>query len=158
MCWPCACCRALTYACRSLSLCARPQRMCLPAVQDAAGAAEKSKIQEWPLYEVSRSGLSVTLERACDGATFCKGILRFQAVKSSNFFWPAGAAPQGRRGRGASRPARPSVCKICRCASGASPGTFTVTSAVLHVMAKPIEKSPGCEPRPGTAWSTFPCA
>jgi len=26
------------------------------------------------------------------------------------------------------------------------------------MMAKPIEKSPGCEPRPGTAWSTFPCA
>ena len=29
---------------------------------------------------------------------------------------------------------------------------------VSTMMAKPIEKSPGCEPRPGTAWSTFPCA
>jgi hypothetical protein len=28
------------------------------AVQGAAGAAQKSKIQEWPLYEVSGSGLS----------------------------------------------------------------------------------------------------
>ena len=28
------------------------------AVQGAAGAAQKSKIQEWPLYKVSRSGLS----------------------------------------------------------------------------------------------------
>ena len=77
MCWPCACCCALTYACRSLSLSARPQRMCLPAVQDAAGAAEKSKIQEWPLYEVSRSGLLVTLERACEGQRFAREFCVF---------------------------------------------------------------------------------
>ena len=47
---------ALTHAVLSLSL-HDPSVCVLPAVQDAAGAAEKSKIQEWPLYEVSRSRL-----------------------------------------------------------------------------------------------------
>ena len=86
--------------------------VCL-AVQGAAGAAQKSKIQEWPLGEVSRSRLfAVTLESACE-AHIWKGILRFRGVKSSNFFWPAGAAPQGRRGQGASRPARPGSGDFC---------------------------------------------
>ena len=96
--------------CVTLSVCVCTTQVCVCclAVQGAAGAAEKSKIQEWPLYEVSRSGLSVTLERACDGATFCKGILRFQAVKSAQIFsgpqgqrLKAGAAeaPRGRRGQ-----------------------------------------------------------
>lgn len=35
---------------------------------------------------------------------------------------------------------------------------FLAASRPDFMMAKPIEKSPGCEPRPGTAWSTFPCA
>ena len=40
----------------SVCVCTTPVCVCL-AVQGAAGAAEKSKIQEWPLYEVSRSRL-----------------------------------------------------------------------------------------------------
>ena len=69
----------------------------------------KSRKIESGLYTKFRDhGFLLTLERACE-AQIWKGILRFRGVKSSNFFWPAGAAPQGRRGRGASRPARPRV-------------------------------------------------
>jgi hypothetical protein len=57
-CCPCACC-VLTYLCVTLSVCVCTTQVCVCclAVQGTAGAAEKSKIQEWPLYEVSRSPL-----------------------------------------------------------------------------------------------------
>jgi hypothetical protein len=50
-----------------------------------------------------------------------------------------------------------------RIAGGQAMGAWTSGGRALGrwlccMMAKPIEKSPGCEPRPGTAWSTFPCA
>ena len=41
-------------------------------------------------------------------STRALGLIYRRSTKSSKFFWPAGAAPQGRRGQGASRPARPS--------------------------------------------------
>ena len=50
--------------------------VCL-AVQGVAGAAEKSKIQEWPLYEVSRHGCLLTLERAYVRHKFGRDFLRF---------------------------------------------------------------------------------
>ena len=39
----------------------------------------------------------------------CKGFVRFRGRECRKKFWPAGAAPQGRRGQDASRPARPRV-------------------------------------------------
>ena len=94
--------------------------MCLPRSPAPASRAPQgrlkspiSKNQEWPLYTKFRDhGFLLTLERACK-AQMWKGILRFRVVKSSKNFWPAGAAPQGRRGRGASRPARPGWGDFC---------------------------------------------
>ena len=88
----------------------RSSRTSLVASTAAARAPQgrlKSPRFKSGLYTKFRDhGFLLTLERACE-AQIWKGILRFRGVKSSNFFWPAGAAPQGRRGRGASRPARP---------------------------------------------------
>ena len=134
--------------------------VCL-AVQGAAGAAQKSKIQEWPLGEVSRSRLfAVTLESACE-AHIWKGILRFRGVKSSNFFWPAGAAPQGRRGQGASRPARPGSGDFCFNNSNGRVHRKSALSAA-HDFGQPLHLFPyrvpflGARPRrgPGTRVET----
>ena len=57
-CWPCACCVLTRLMCDALCVRVHDPSVCVClAVQGAAGAAEKSKIQEWPLYEVSRSRL-----------------------------------------------------------------------------------------------------
>ena len=57
-CWPCACCVLTRLVCDALCVRVHDPSVCVClAVQGAAGAAEKSKIQEWPLYEVSRSRL-----------------------------------------------------------------------------------------------------
>ena len=126
--------------------------VCL-AVQGAAGAAQKSKIQEWPLGEVSRSRLfAVTLESACE-AHIWKGILRFRGVKSSNFFWPAGAAPQGRRGQGASRPARPGSGHFCYNNSNGRVHRKSALSAA-HDFGQPLHLFPYRVPF--LAWSCGP--
>ena len=88
----------------------RSSRTSLVASTAAARAPQgrlKSPRFKSGLYTKFRDhGFLLTLERACE-AQIWKGILRFRSVRSSKNFWPAGAAPQGRRGRGASRPARP---------------------------------------------------
>ena len=85
--------------------------VCL-AVQDAAGRLKSPRFKSGLYTKFRDHGFLLTLERACE-AQIWKGILRFRGVKSSNFFWPAGAAPQGRRGQGASRPARPGSGDFC---------------------------------------------
>ena len=94
--------------CVTLSVCVCTTPVCVFASQSRAPQGRlKSPRFKSGLYTKFRDhGFLLTLERACE-AQIWKGILRFRRVKSSNFFWPAGAAPQGRRGRGASRPARP---------------------------------------------------
>ena len=106
-CCPCACC-VLTYLCVTLSVCVCTTQVCVFASQSRAlqGRLKSPKFKSGLYTKFRDHGFLLTLERACE-AQIWKGILRFRDVKSSNFFWPAGAAPQGRRGRGASRPARP---------------------------------------------------
>ena len=85
-------------------------------------------------------GFLLTLERACE-AQIWKGILRFRGVKSSNFFWPAGAAPQGRRGQGASRPARPGSGDFCYNNSNGRVHRKSALSAA-HDFGQPLQLFP----------------
>jgi hypothetical protein len=104
-CCPCACC---VLTCVTLSVCVCTTPVCVFASQSRAPQGRlKSPKYKSGLYTKFRDhGFLLTLERACN-AQMWKGILRFRGVKSSIFFWPAGAAPQagaaeaprGRRGQ-----------------------------------------------------------
>ena len=111
-CWPCG--MLCADLCVTLSVCVCTIPVCVFASQSRAPQGRlKSPKSKSGLYTKFRDhGFLLTLERACE-AQMWKGILRFRGVKSSNFFWPAGAAPQGRRGQGASRPARPGSGHFC---------------------------------------------
>ena len=103
MCWPCACCALRLTVLTHDALCVRvhdPAEYVFASQSRAPQGRLKSPKFKSGLYtKFQDEGFLQALERACE-AQICKGFLRFGGVKSSKNFWPAGAAPQGRRGRG----------------------------------------------------------
>ena len=108
-------CMLCADLCVTLSVCVCTTQVCVCVASQSRALQGRLKSPKFKsgLYTKFRDhGFLLTLERACE-AQIWKGILRFRGVKSSKNFWPAGAAPQGRRGQGASRPARPGSGDFC---------------------------------------------
>ena len=118
--------------------------MCVASQSRAPQGRLKSPKFKSGLYTKFRDhGFLLTLERACE-AQIWKGILRFRGVKSSKFFWPAGAAPQGRRGQDASRPARPRVAYFSASTSFGYRSTETLSPLVPTRIAGMVLNVRGC--------------